>query len=127
MSDPRLSAQEVTTIEAKSMREALKEVRRVLGADAIILDQEHFPNGVCIKATNDMAIAGRWQNGSEQSGNVLQGRGQHGNGPIETAQNARENHLVSKDPGVAEGLAPIRDLRVLPGASDTISFISMCF
>ena len=56
-----LSNDGVVRIAAKSMREGLNEVRKALGTDAIILAQEHFPNGVHIWATQDMEVAGRWQ------------------------------------------------------------------
>ena len=60
----------VVQIEAASVREGLNEVRRILGAEAIILSQQHFPNGVHIWATQDMTLAAQWQAGEFESTSV---------------------------------------------------------
>ena len=56
----------VKHIQAITVREGLNEVRKLLGADAIILAQEYFPQGVHIWATDDVAVASTWRKPSEQ-------------------------------------------------------------
>ncbi|MEM7100294.1 MAG: hypothetical protein AAF541_18655 [Pseudomonadota bacterium] len=57
--------EQIVKIEGRSIREALAQLKLRLGADAIILEQEHYPNGVIVYATNDMLAASRWGHKSD--------------------------------------------------------------